>query len=165
MFAVKTLAGHAPCAGSERTFPTSASLWRLLVFLGLWLHPCSPSLPPSSHGHPSGFFSLYKMDTLVLDLGPTLVHYPWRRRRQPTPVMLAKHPMDSGACGLQPLGSHRAGQDWVTKQQQPTIFTLTVTSVETLFQIRSPCGITGDMRFGWPLFQFGALITKGASRS
>ena len=55
-----------------------------------WL--VAASLPPTSASiitWPSLWvFSSYKMDTLVLDLGPTLVHYPWRRKWQPTPVFL-----------------------------------------------------------------------------
>ena len=54
---------------------------------------CLPPISASIITWPSLWvFCSYKMDALVLDLGPTLVHYPWRRKWQPTLVFLLGEP-------------------------------------------------------------------------
>lgn len=111
-------------------------------------------------------FSLYKMDTLVLDLGPTLVHYPWRRRRQSTPVFLLEtsHGQRSLA-DYSPWGRTELDRTEWPSSSSPLYSRLLITSAKTLFQIRSPCGITGDMRFGWPIFSSVHWLQKAASKS
>ena len=46
---------------------------------------------------------------------PWIGKIPWRRKRQPTPVLLLRNPMEGGAwCRLLSMGSRRVGHDWAT---------------------------------------------------
>ena len=120
-----------------------------------WL--VAASLPPTSASiitWPSLWvFSSYKMDTLVLDLGPTLVHYPWRRKWQPTPVFLPeKSHGQRSLADYSPWGHKELDRTEWLSSRSPLYSCLLITSAKSLFQIKSHCGVTGDVRFGWPLF-------------
>ena len=43
-----------------------------------------------------------------------LCHFIWRRKWQPTPLLLTENPMTEEPGGLQSMGSQRVGHDWVT---------------------------------------------------
>ena len=120
-----------------------------------WL--VAASLPPTSASIITWpwlwVFSSYKMDTLVLDLGPTLVHYPWRRKWQPTPVFLPeKSHGQRSLADYSPWGHKELDRTEWLSSRSPLYSCLLITSAKSLFQIKSHCGVTGDVRFGWPLF-------------
>ena len=129
------------------------------MFLGLWLHPCLPCLPPSSHGHRSGF-----------SLHIQWIHW-YGSRTHPSPLSLEKEmathssipawkiPWTEEPGRLQPMGSQRAGQDWTTKQKS-TIFMFT----DHICKVSISNKIT-LWHYWWheiwvATVQFGARITK-----
>ena len=115
---------------------------------------CLPPISASIITWPSLWvFCSYKMDALVLDLGPTLVHYPWRGKWQPTPVFLPeKSHGQRSLADYSPWGRKELDTtEWLSRSS-PLYSCLLITSAKTLFQMRSHCGLTGDRRVGRPLF-------------
>ena len=115
---------------------------------------CLPPISASIITWPSLWvFCSYKMDALVLDLGPTLVHYPWRRKWQPTPVFLPeKSHGQRSLADYSPWGRKELDRtEWLSRSS-PLYSWLLITSAKTLFQTRPHCGLTGDRRIGQPPF-------------
>ena len=152
MFAIKTLAGHAPSAGSRKEsflpLPASGGSWcSLACGCILASHVCL-------HHHMAialGFLFIYNGYTGT-DLGPTLVHYPWRRKWQPTPVFLPEKSHGQRSLADYSPWGHKELDRTEQLSRSPLYSCLLITSAKSLFQIRSHCGITGEVRFGWPLF-------------
>ena len=107
-----------------------------------WL--VAASLPPTSASIITWpllwVFSSYKMDTLVLDLGPTPVFLPEKSHGR------------RSLADYSPWGHKELDRTEWLSSRSPLYSCLLITSAKSLFQIRSHCGITGDVRFGWPLF-------------